>query len=112
MSSASMGTGLVLPTGSGSTSAPVWVAVTEWHICDGSRPRADRLLIRPTGGPGRCRRPRWTSRREGTPKRPDLDRVTPWSPTPSLVVLQPGAPQRHSQILTGQPEVGARAARL
>ena len=29
--------------------------ITMWHICDGSRPRADRLLIRTTGGPGRCR---------------------------------------------------------
>ena len=43
--------------GAGQRSAPAWVGVTEWHICDGSRPRADRLLIRPTGGPGRCRRP-------------------------------------------------------
>src|SRR5215213_772910 len=33
-----MGTGLVLPEGSGSTSALAWVEVTEWHICDGSRP--------------------------------------------------------------------------
>ncbi|CAA9373284.1 MAG: hypothetical protein AVDCRST_MAG75-278, partial [uncultured Propionibacteriaceae bacterium] len=31
--SASMGIGLVLPVGSGSTSAPAWVEVTEWHIC-------------------------------------------------------------------------------
>ena len=43
------------------------------------RPRTTliRLLIRPTGGPGRCRRPRRTGRRQGTPKRPDLARVTP-----------------------------------
>jgi hypothetical protein len=47
------------------------VEVTEWHICDGSRPRADRLLIRPTGGPGRCRQPRRTGQMKGTPKRPD-----------------------------------------
>jgi len=35
-----------------------------------------RLLIRPTGGPGRCRRPRRTGLPQGTPKRPDQVRVT------------------------------------
>src|SRR4051794_38030989 len=74
------------------------MGITERHICDGSRPRADMLLIRPTGGPGRCRRPRRTSQGQGTPRRPDLGRVTSGSLAPSLVVLHPGAPQRHSQI--------------
>ena len=79
-------------------SAPARVAVTVWHICDGSRPRADRLVIRPCGGPGRCRRLQRTGPRKGTPKRPDKARVTLRSPAPSLVVLHPGAPQQHSQI--------------
>ena len=48
-------------------SAPARVAVTVWHICDGSRPRADRLVIRPSGGPGRCRRTQRTRQRQGTP---------------------------------------------
>src|SRR5690242_233956 len=62
------------------------------------------LLIKPTGGRGRCRQPRQTSHGEGTPRRPDLGRVTPRSPVLSLVVLHPGAPQRHSQILEGEGE--------
>src|SRR6476620_795105 len=67
-----MGTGLVPSVGERvERSAPAWVGVTEWHICDGSRPRADMLLIRPTGGPGRCRRPRRTGQIKGTPKRPE-----------------------------------------
>jgi hypothetical protein len=65
--------------------------------------RADMLLIKPTGGPGRCRQPRRTGHKKGTPKRPDLVWVTSRSPAPSLVVLHPGAPQRHSQILVCAP---------
>src|SRR3954453_14689236 len=104
-SSASMGTGLVpFRWGAGQRSAPTWVEVTERRICDGSRPQADRLLIKPTGGPGRCRQPQQTRHGEGTRRRPDLGRVTPRSPAPSLVVLHPGAPQRHSQILEGEGE--------
>jgi hypothetical protein len=57
--------------GAGQPSAPVWVEATEWHLCDGSRPQADRLLIRPTGGPGRCRQPRRTGQMKGTPKEPN-----------------------------------------
>jgi hypothetical protein len=62
--------------GAGQPSAPAWVEVTERHIRDGSRPRADRLLIRPTGGPGWCRQPRRTGQMKGTPKRPNPYRVT------------------------------------
>ena len=50
---------------------------TERHICDESRTNADGLLIKPAGGPGRCRRSRRTSPGQGTPKRPYLLRVTP-----------------------------------
>ena len=42
-----------------------------------SRTTLIRLLIRPTGGPGRCRQTRRTGQIKGTPKRPDLPRVTP-----------------------------------
>jgi hypothetical protein len=38
--------------------------------------RADRLLIRPTGGPGRCRQPNGQVYTQGTPKRPDRHGVT------------------------------------
>ena len=34
------------------------------------------LLIKPTGGPGRCRQPQRTGHKKGTPKRPDLVWVT------------------------------------
>src|SRR3954454_15805080 len=94
-----MGTGLVsFRRERVARSAPAWVEVTERHICDGSRPRADMLLISPTGGPGRCRRPQRTSPHTG-----HAEAARSWashvgSPTPSLLVLHPGAPQRHSQI--------------
>ena len=98
-SSASMGTGLVSFRGERvERSAPAWVGVTERHICDGSRPRADRLLIRPTGGPGRCRRPRRTGQTQGHAEAARSVASHVGSPAPSLVVLHPGAPQRHSQI--------------
>jgi hypothetical protein len=87
-------------------SAPARVAVTVWHICDGSRPRADRLVIRPSGGPGRCRRPQRTGQPQGTPKRPDQGLSHAAIASTSLVVLHPGAPQRHSQI--SPPRTGRR----
>src|SRR5262245_58819347 len=37
---------------------------------------AGKLLIRPIGEPGRCRRPETTSQPKGTPKRPDALRVS------------------------------------
>jgi NAD(P)-dependent dehydrogenase (short-subunit alcohol dehydrogenase family) len=45
MSSASIGTGLILPRGSGSTSAPAWVEVTEWHICDFATNHLSQFLL-------------------------------------------------------------------
>jgi hypothetical protein len=57
-------------------SAPAWVRVTEWHIGDGSRPWADRLLIRPTGGPGRCRHPDGHVKRRARRSGPNAMRVT------------------------------------
>src|SRR3954454_24405592 len=106
-----MGTGLVsFRRERVARSAPAWVEVTERHICDGSRPRADMLLIRPTGGPGRCRRPRRTSPHTG-----HAEAARSWmshvgSPAPSLLVLHPGAPQRHSQIVAFTGSVTSRSA--
>src|SRR5215213_6826583 len=93
-----MGTGLVLPEGSGSTSAPAWVEVTEWHICDGSRRKSGQASdqanwwARPV--------PATTTDRseEGHAEAAGSVESHIGSPTPSLVVLHPGAPQRHSQI--------------
>ena len=93
--------------GSGSTSAPAWVGVTERHICDGSRPcggqasdqanwwaRPVSVSTTDESGPGHAEAARSFASHAETP-------------TPSLVVLHPGAPQRHSQIFRGQ-DVGDR----
>src|SRR5215213_2720681 len=93
-----MGTGLVLPEGSGSTSAPARVEVTEWHICDGPRPSSGQASdqanwwARPV--------PATTTDRsdEGHAATAESVESHIGSPTPSLVVLRPGAPQQHSQI--------------
>ena len=46
--------GLLLPGDCGEHGQrPGWG--TERHICEGSRAEADKLLIKPAGGPGRCR---------------------------------------------------------
>src|SRR5215207_1518928 len=79
-------------------SAPAWVEVTEWHICDGSRP---------SSGPASDQANWWakpvpattTDRSdEGHAEAAGSVESHIGSPTPSLVVLYPGAPQRHSQI--------------
>src|SRR5829696_6071708 len=66
---------------------------------------ADRLLIRRTGGPGPV--PATTTDRsdEGHAEAAGSVESHIGSPTPSLVVLHPGAPQRHSQIRRSRPSV-------
>src|SRR4051794_31436086 len=97
--SANMATGRVsFPVGNGQTLAPAWVRSPQRQICEGSRPRADRLLnqanwwARPV--------PATTTDRSTTghaeAARSLVSHVG--SPAPSLVVLHPGVPQRHSQI--------------
>src|SRR5215204_4450478 len=79
-------------------SAPAWVEVTEWHICDGSRPSSGQASdqanwwARPV--------PATTTDRsdEGHAETAESVESHIGSPTPSLVVLRPGAPQQHSQI--------------
>src|SRR5215213_7990607 len=93
-----MGTGLVLPEGSGSTSAPAWVEVTEWHICDGSRPSSGQASdqanwwARPVSATTTDRSDERHAETAGSVE----SHIGP--PTPSLLILHPGAPQRHSQI--------------
>src|SRR6185437_11986358 len=88
MRSASMGTGVLLSgsghvgTGPGSSHRVAYL----WRVT----PEGGQASSRPSGGPGRCRRPQWTGQPQGTPKRPDKARVTPRSPAPSLVVLHQG----------------------
>ena len=69
---------------------------------------ADRLLIRPTGGPGPV--PATTTDRsdEGHAEAAGSVESHIESPTPSLVVLHPGAPQRHSQIRSPRQMLGRR----
>jgi hypothetical protein len=94
--SANMATGRVLPMGNGQPLAPAWVRSPKRQICEGSRPRADKLLnqanwwARPV--------PATTTDRSTTghaeAARSSLSHVG--SPAPSLAVLHPGAPQRHT----------------
>ena len=63
-----------------------WATVNRWHRpgCGHQSGRSVRghalgrtsFSIRPTGEPGRCRQPRWTSHAKGTPQRPNRQRVT------------------------------------
>ena len=90
--------------------------VTEWHICDGSRPQGGQASdqanwwARPV--------PATTADRseEGHAGAARSCASHAGSPTPRLVVLHPGAPQRHSQISCSDAgrthaPVGARARR-
>jgi hypothetical protein len=77
--------------GVGSTSAPAWMGSPSGTSVTGHAQRADRLLIRPTGGPGRCRQPRRTNQDQGTPTRPDPNTDHTQLPTPSLEHSHPGA---------------------
>src|SRR5882757_10782840 len=96
--SESMATGRLSFHGARSTSAPAWMGSPWWHICDGSRSRGHasnqaNWWARPV--------PATTADRSG---QGHAEAARSWlshvgSPAPSLVVLHPGAPQRHSQIL-------------
>ena len=76
--------------------------ITERHLCDGSRPQADKLLIRPTwwarpvpATTADKSRPRHTTAARSFAGHTEL-------PAPSLEHSHPGAPQRHSQIVCYQ----------
>jgi hypothetical protein len=59
--------------------APAWVGVTTWRQdCEGSRPRADRLLHQASddGGPGRCRQLEDRSAARHATRRPARTGVT------------------------------------
>src|SRR6476660_6962332 len=79
-------------------SAPAWAEVTEWHICDGSRPQGGHASDQANWWARSV--PATTADRSNTghAEAARSSASHAGSPTPSLLVLHPGAPQRHSQI--------------
>jgi hypothetical protein len=65
--------------------------VTGWHICDGSRQLADRLLIRPARWARPVRRPRGQVRRKARP-RGQIRSESPGPPEPILAAVRPEPP--------------------
>src|SRR5581483_6519283 len=98
--SANMATGRVsFPVGNGQPLAPAWVRSPQRQICEGSRPRADRLLNQANwwARPVPATTTDKSCQRHATAAKSSESHIG--SPAPSLAVLHPGTPQRHSQIV-------------
>jgi hypothetical protein len=73
--------------------------ITVWHMCDGPRQRADRLLVRSTwrARPGPAKP---TRQKESTHTRGQIRSESPSPSAPILTAVHPEPPGRHSRIRT------------